>query len=338
MPYDIIIGRTEEDRKKYGKDGTILIGKQYVRMGQTTSLSNEIYLDVTRSHVVFVCGKRGSGKSYSMGVITEGIANVPLEVRENISVVMLDTMGIYWTMKYANKQDEELLSQWGLKATGLNVHVYTPFGYYQQMKESGIPTDFPFSIKPTELTPADWCLTFSIGMHEQLGVFIESMINKVKKEKREYDIDDIIRAIEADEEFDQATRTGARNRFEAAKLWGLFSKDGTPITELVKGGQVTILDVGCYAMIPGASGLRALVIGLVSQRLFVDRMIARKVEELKSIKSEMHYLMDEEKSERSLSCGWLWMRRMNSSQMRGRQQHLTHSSPSCVREGSLASR
>src|SRR3990167_5482664 len=60
--YDIIIGRKESDRLKYGTDGTIFLGKQYVQMGQTTSLSNKVYMDVTRSHVVFIAGKRGSGK------------------------------------------------------------------------------------------------------------------------------------------------------------------------------------------------------------------------------------------------------------------------------------
>src|SRR3989344_5888620 len=60
--YDIILGRDEEDRKKYGTEGTIFIGKHYVKMGQITSLSNKIYMDVAKSHVVFICGKRGSGK------------------------------------------------------------------------------------------------------------------------------------------------------------------------------------------------------------------------------------------------------------------------------------
>ena len=60
--YDIIIGRDKEDSARYGDVGTIFLGKHYVKMGQTTSLSNKIYMDVTKSHVTFVCGKRGSGK------------------------------------------------------------------------------------------------------------------------------------------------------------------------------------------------------------------------------------------------------------------------------------
>jgi hypothetical protein len=31
------------------------------------------------------------------------------------------------------------------------VQIYTPEGYFKEFKEKGIPTDFPFSIKPSEL-------------------------------------------------------------------------------------------------------------------------------------------------------------------------------------------
>src|SRR5690606_27018898 len=63
--HDIIVGRSQSDVEKLGNKGTVLLGKHYIKMGQTTSLSNNIYLDVTRSHVVFICGKRGGGKCLS---------------------------------------------------------------------------------------------------------------------------------------------------------------------------------------------------------------------------------------------------------------------------------
>src|SRR3989338_610345 len=124
--YDIIIGRDAKDREEFGKEGTILLGRHYVKMGQVTSLSNEVYLDVVRSHVVFVVGKRGSGKSYSLGVITEGMASLPKEISQNLAVVMMDTMGVFWTMKYANKKDDKLLADWKLEGKPLDVQIYTP--------------------------------------------------------------------------------------------------------------------------------------------------------------------------------------------------------------------
>ncbi|MEJ2267507.1 MAG: DUF87 domain-containing protein [Nanoarchaeota archaeon] len=125
MAYDIIIGRGESDKKAFGDKGLIFVGKGYVKMGQYTSLSNKIYLDVARSHVILVAGKRGSGKSYTLGVITEALSNLPQEVSQNISSLIFDTMGIYWTMKFQNEKDKELLHDWDLKPENLPVKVYS---------------------------------------------------------------------------------------------------------------------------------------------------------------------------------------------------------------------
>lgn len=62
MAYDIILGRDESDKKKFGEKGLIFIGKGYVKMGQYTSLSNRIFMDVARSHVVLVAGKEEAEK------------------------------------------------------------------------------------------------------------------------------------------------------------------------------------------------------------------------------------------------------------------------------------
>ncbi len=62
MVFEVIIGRSKQDIEKYGLRGTVLVGKQYVKMGQTTSLSNPVYMDIAGAHVVFVVGKRGGGK------------------------------------------------------------------------------------------------------------------------------------------------------------------------------------------------------------------------------------------------------------------------------------
>ena len=115
MGYDIILGRDESDKKLFGNKGLIFIGKGYVKMGQYTSLSNKIFMDVARSHVVLVAGKRGSGKSYTLGVIAEEISNLPPEVSQNIASLIFDTMGIYWTMKYENEKDRKLLAGMGIE-------------------------------------------------------------------------------------------------------------------------------------------------------------------------------------------------------------------------------
>src|SRR3989338_8653190 len=143
--YETILGRTEEEKEKLGTYATVFLGKQYVKMGQVTSLSHKVYMDVARSHVVFIAGKRGSGKSYTMGVIAEGVNDLPDEVKKNIAIIMLDTMGIYWTMKYPNKKEALLLEEWKIEPKPLNVKIFTPIGFFKQYKDKGIPTDHPFS-------------------------------------------------------------------------------------------------------------------------------------------------------------------------------------------------
>jgi len=302
--YDIVIGRKESDKEKYGTQGSVFIGKHYVKMGQTVSLSNNVYLDVAKSHVVFVCGKRGSGKSYSMSVIAEGIHDLPDEIRNNLAVVMLDTMGIYWTMKYPNTKEKELLSEWGLESKGINVQVFTPAGFYQEYKDKGIPADFPFSIRTSELSAEDWCMIFNVSMTDSIGILIERIINNLKEDHLDYDMKGIVKAAHSDGRSEQSIKDAVENRFLVADKWGLFSREGTLIEDLVIPGQISVLDVSAYTTTSGAENLRGLVIGLVAQKLFTQRMTARKAEEQESISEEIH-LFEEDKEIKKEPIVWL---------------------------------
>ena len=85
MPYDIIIGRDESDKKKFEGKGLLRLGKGFVKMGQYNSLSNNIFMDVARSHVVLVAGKRGSGKCLSGDTLItlEDGSQIPIKELEN---------------------------------------------------------------------------------------------------------------------------------------------------------------------------------------------------------------------------------------------------------------
>ena len=307
MAYEIIIGRGEGDKEKFGLKGTIVLGKHYVKMGQTTSLSSEILLDVNNAHVVFVCGKRGSGKSYTLGVIAEGISSLPKEVAKNLSVVIFDTMGIFWTMKYPNYKDRELLKKWNIEPKGLNVQIYTPTGYFKEYKEKGIPTDFPFSLKPSEIAAADWCLAFDIDINEPPGVLIERIITHLNKTKKTYSIEEIIKAVKADEKSKQSVKDLVENQFLKTKGWGLFSEKGTPMKELASPGKVSVVDISAYATMAGTWGIRALVIGMISQKLFMERMTSRKTEEFASITEKTRFFKEEQEEKEKMPMVWLFL-------------------------------
>ncbi len=307
MAYDIIVGRNEADRKKYGMKGTILIGKHYVKMGQLTTLSNKVYMDIAKAHVVFICGKRGGGKSYTMGVIAEGMLDLPPEVKENLSIIMLDTMGVYWTMKYPNHKDEELLKDWGLEGKELNITIYTPVGYYKQYKKQGIPTDFPFSIKPNDLDVDDWLLTFDLDMNDPIGVLIQKTLHSLRKEKPEFSIEDFIEFVGKDNDADSHSKEALISRLKGTEDWGLFEAKGTAIKDLALPGAVVVLDVSCYATMPGGWKVKSLVIGIVSKKLFIDRMRSRKMEEFRAISGAEHYFETSKpvKKEEKMPLVWL---------------------------------
>jgi len=295
--FEIVLGRDVEDRKKFGLNGTVLLGKHYVKMGQITSLSQPVYLDLNKAHVVFVCGKRGSGKSYCLGVIAEGIAGLPVEFSKRLSVVLFDTMGIYWTMKYPNHKDEALLREWNLEGKGIDaVKIYTPRGFFKSYKEQGIPTDYPFAIKPSELQPEDWNLTFDLSANDSIAVFVERIILSLRKSNIDYDIQDILSSIRADLKEEVHIRNAAENRFLSADSWGVFSRQATSMKDLIQGGQITVIDLSCYATMANGWKIKNLVAGLISERIFIERMIARKNEEFASIHSAIHYFAESEKA------------------------------------------
>lgn len=308
--FDIIIGRSESDKQALGNKGAIFIAKHYVKMGRTVSLSNNVYLDVTRSHVFFIVGKRGSGKSYTMGVIAEGISDLPEEIRNNISVILLDTMGIYWTMKYPNNKDKELLKEWGLKSKSLDVKIFTPSGYFENYKRKGIPTDFPFSVKPSELDATDWTQSFSVQSNSPIGVLIEKTIYNLKESGKDFSISQIITALDSDKEYDNTVKYAAKNLFLNAKNWGIFEQEknkikATPLSELAKAGQVTVLDLSCYATMANSWNIKSLVVGLIAEKLFVQRMTARKNEEYQQVHKSVNLFSDEAIKKMDFPMVWL---------------------------------
>ena len=301
MTYNIITGRNESDKKAFGDRGLVLIGKGYVKMGQYTSLSNKIFMDIARSHVILVAGKRGSGKSYTLGVIAEELSNLPKETSQNIASLIFDTMGIYWTMKFPNEKDKELLQNWDLKSKNLPVKFFVPFGHYENYIEKGIPVDEKFALDITELNPEDWIITFCLDITNPVSILIERTITKLK-EQGNFGIEKIISNLESDEKTPRETKNAAIGLFEAADTWGIFSKnkeEATQVKDLISAGTTSILDLSIYNSI-GAFNVRALAISLISRKIFSQRMSARKKEERESISKGLDYLSTPEKKETPL--------------------------------------
>ncbi|MEM7820053.1 MAG: ATP-binding protein [Candidatus Aenigmatarchaeota archaeon] len=281
MPVEeIVVGREPDDLAKYGKRGCMFIGKHIVGTGFEAHLTNPVLMDASRPHCVLIVGKRGSGKSYTGAVIAEEIMNLPDDIKNNISVVMIDTMGIFWSMKNPNEPGLLMLAEWELKPKGFGVRNIVPIGLTATYDKMGIAYDGTFSIKPSALTAGDWCLTFGINMFDPLGILIERTIHKMAG--TDYSIADIVRTIESDQLVEPKERMALANRFLAAEGWGIFSEKATPITEFMQPGVVTVLDVSLQDW-----SVRNLMIGILAREIYEARVAARREEETALISGEV---------------------------------------------------
>ena len=276
---DIVVGRTLDDIEKFGFEGAIFIGKEYVKMENSLSLANKVFLDVNLPHLILIAGKRGQGKSYTLASIAESISMLKKEYRKNISVLIFDTMGIFWTMKFPNYKEAELLERWELKPMAIeNCRVFVPEGLVEKYRKINLPIDGSFTINPAELSGIEWTMVFNINPTSKIGIYMQKIIRDLKKSNESFSIQDIISYIEK-LNLDPKIKVSLLNYFYTAEDWGLFSEKAS-IKELVRPGYINILDISLYTAITGGWSVKNLVIGLISKRIFYERIFYRKKEEL----------------------------------------------------------
>ncbi len=278
--YEIILGRNQRDREKFGRDGTIFLGKHYITMGRETSLANPVFLDVVRPHVLLIAGKRGSGKSYTLGVIAEELSKLNAKIKENICCLIFDTLGIFWSMKYANYRDSKLLNSWELKPEKKEVIVFVPEKLRDNYEKSGIPVDSGFSIKTRWMNADDWCRLFDIDINSEKGAIISWGISNAKGN---FSLQELAEIIMKNEKFDEDAKKQIVARFETVNNWGIFSKEGIEIDELLFPGKTSIIDISAYSQFSDDKVIKNLVVDIVGRQILKKRMVARKKEELEDI-------------------------------------------------------
>ncbi len=299
----VFIGRKKSVFAKHGMNAGLYVGK----VGEEEHREKDIYLDSLNPHVVFVCGARGSGKSYVLGVIAEELA----KKNNNVGTIVIDPIGVFWSMKFPNREKREIeaMADWNLMPEGLdNIKVFVPEGAAKEVPKNTY--DSEFSMLPSLLTSEDWCLTFGIDRFSPTGLLLEKTLKKVElgysaklEEKktrkirgkgRKYDIDDIINCLEHDSElnsrdkgYKQDSIRALVSRFEAAKAWGVFSEKGTPLAELSREGQMTVLDTSFLD-----DNVTALVIGILARRLLAARKLVTRKEASKKFDKDMDAMLE----------------------------------------------
>jgi len=276
---DTVIGRTKEDYQKFGTEATGYIGKHIVGEGEDTHLTTKVLIDLLKPHIILCAGKRGSGKSYSIAVILEEFCSLEDQFRNKLAFIVLDPMGIYWSMKFPNMQQKRLVESWDLKPKGFeNVKVYVPGGLKEEYEQAEIPVDFVLSISPKEFLPEDWTLVFNLERMSEESVAIERIVSGLINTGANFSIEDIVKKIEEDKYASTHAKNILLNLFDMVKSWGIFSEKGMKITDIIKPGQVSVLDL---SRVKGEEWvLRNLIAAWISREIYRERLLARKEEEI----------------------------------------------------------
>ncbi len=306
----VFIGRKPSVLQKYGEEASLYLG----RVKENGYPEKEVYFDSLDPQTVFVCGSRGSGKSYMLGVIAEELAMK----NKNVGQIVIDPVGVFWSMKHPNRDTKEIssLSEFGLEPKGLeNVVVFIPEGAKEKTPKETY--DATITLQPSFLMPEDWALTFNIDRFSPSGLLLEKVVKKVedgyrtldgiifKPKKNNYDLNDIIYCLEQDVELNSKEKGYRKDsiralvsRFEAAKTWGIFSKKGTPLIELSVPGQLTIIDTSFLD-----ETVSALLVGILARRI----LSARKMGTRKEASQKMHDTKTTVDMENDVPPTWLFI-------------------------------
>ena len=225
--------------------------------------------------------------SYSLAVLLEEFARQPISIKKRISVIAIDTVGIFWTLKVPNKEEKAELFNWDLTPDKTDARVLVPKGKLSFYKEKKIPVDGAFTLKVSELGSEEWLALFNLSWKEAEGVLLSRIVDEIKEKFGTlYDIPKLISAVQLDKDADKKTKDAVIGRLKVAKSWGLFEKEGTKIKDLAEPGKITIIDVSAYRQAIGMEGTREIIVALIGKKLFEERMLYRKEEEIKLIEGE----------------------------------------------------
>ena len=173
----------------YDSKGWVYLG----RLGETGPLT-DVRFDTDMAHVVALFGKRGSGKSYTLGTLLEGLCTAEAESsiaanHGNSAILLFDTLGVFQWMSillHENSQKAVLKEQfairrgWPIRAEPLDVAVWIPKG----TRTPGTPANHQeFTINCSDFTAEDWGYLFGLDIYQdRMGQLLNDAYIKVTQE------------------------------------------------------------------------------------------------------------------------------------------------------------
>ncbi len=226
-------------------------------------------IDELVSRHMAILSKTGGGKSYTVGVFIEEL------MKRLVPVVIIDPHGEYASLMFPNvsEKDHQLMGRFGVKPRGYGEHISL---FSADTKLSPDSTQLCFdSINPTE---ADLMEFIDVGTGASKKLLVDT-VRRVKEGKRFYTMDQVLETMM---ESPSENKWPIINKLEMYKEMGLFSQTPTRLSDLVKEGQTTIIDLkGCD------TDLQETLVNRIVRKLFEARKMG-KVPPMMLVAEEAH--------------------------------------------------
>ena len=230
----------------------LYVGKILETTKGRSYLGADAWMDTTFPHVIYITGTRGSGKSFDLGVLVEGISKLttPSPIQNNVKPVtsiVIDTQSQFWTLGYApreaipaNKAQLEELKCWSLAPNSLaEAKVYAPPG-----ATTFIGTEKTLQIRPKDVKAEEWCALLGQDVYTPQGHIIAATIEALGD--TDYEITDILGYIADDTNWPtvaESSRNAISYKLDDYRRTNLFSAGGLTIKDFLDEGSCNILSL-----------------------------------------------------------------------------------------------
>jgi len=269
-------------------------GKEHVFLGRLAEAGQLVRVDFDLSlpYVVAIFGKRGSGKSYTLGSFLEGLCTKEAEttistITKTRAALLFDTLGIFqWldvplSLNSSNKlHQEQALAQrgWNIRSEPLDLQIWVPRGtasYLRKYKE--------FTINCADFTASDWGYLFGVDiLQDRMGQLLNDTYEKVVNDgwkdgsstyppKPRYAIEDLMECVQGDTElltnYHSETRRAVLQQLSVYWRNPLFQPKRRPPTALkwlLEKGEVSKQDLKAYESLGGTSLTDLIKLGQLS--------------------------------------------------------------------------
>lgn len=286
-------------------------GIEYIKIGKLAEagLNKDVFFDISGERVVGIFGKRGSGKSYSLGSIIEGFfcavkeSDISKISRERAGI-LFDTLNIFWGLDNTIAMEEQNpnlvqqiknLKSWYINPISLDVTIWIPTG----TRTSLTPQDYKeFALDIPSLDSEDWGFLFDLDIYiDPMGQLLNELWNKVvyegwsMKSSRikpicNYEISDLLHCLQNDDDiitnYAKETRRALYQRFNSLKNNKIFSSKGTQLNELIKSGHLSVIELNQLD-----EDLRALLASVLIKKILKARSQAAELEKQLKLNSKL---------------------------------------------------